>query len=371
MTDYTASYLVDVSGLAFDEVKTDSSWVHALPLGTYKHPQYGTIDISADRAKRFVESVKNKVRGIDLNTNYEHVQGEASGWVKDAEVRSDGVWLFIDWVKDAAQKIRDGKFKYFSSEFMSKWKDSAGKEHSDVMIGGALTNRPFMKNLVPINLSESTWDSAFELVSFATGTDVDTLKGGSNVPLSDEDLDKIVTKLAEKITPTPPTPTAIPAKTKLTEMPELVALAADNQLVKALMDAVDTQNANLEVTAKAMKDRDIQIKLSEFDRSKIVLTPVARQQVLNFLDKLPVELSEEFWTILGEFRQGTSMLVELGERAGATVNYGSVKTAIKEFDEYASKLMSEKKLSPADAYTMAAEENPALWARYRKETAGV
>src|ERR1700704_2942963 len=106
MTD-SLVYLIDASVLSFDETNVNASWVHALPIGSYKHPIYGTIDVSMDRAKRFAESVVNRIRGtVDPSINYEHVQGEASGWVKNAEARSDGLWLFVEWVKEAADKIR-------------------------------------------------------------------------------------------------------------------------------------------------------------------------------------------------------------------------------------------------------------------------
>ncbi len=375
MTDYDVSYLIDVSTLNFADTSADAGWVHALPVGSYKHPLYGSIDISMDRVKRFVDSVKNKVRGtVDPSINFDHKDGEAAGWVKDAQVRTDGLWLFIDWVKDVADKIREKKYRYFSSEFLSKWTDPQGKEHTDVVVGGALTNRPWMKNLVPINLSEATWDQAFDLVALATGKELDTLKGGNEpMPITEDDRKAIVADLTtnlKELFAAKPTETPAAPETKLSDIPELVALAAENPMVKVLIDTVERQNTHLAESAKAMKDRDIAMKLSEFDRSKIVLTPVARQQVINLLDAMPTTLHEQFWMLLTEMRKGTSMMVELGERAGATVNYGTVKSAVVEFNEAATKLATERKISPADAYSIVSQEQPALWERYRKETVG-
>jgi hypothetical protein len=361
-----ASYFIDVSGLKLSE-ETDAvtRWVHALPIGKYKHPLYGDIVVDETRAKRFAENVKNKIRGIDPSINYDHNNaGDASGWVKDAQARNDGLWLFVEWTKTAVEKIKEKAYKYFSTEFHDEWTDAQGNKHTDVIVGGALTNRPFIKDLVPVNLSEATVDTAFELVSSITGKDIDSLKGGTSMPLSEEEMDKIVEKLAVKITEKP---NVNPIVKKLTDIPELKALAEENPMVAALIKHVESQNSTLEQSAKALKEAEIERKLADFDRSKIILTPVARQRVASLMEAIPTELSEDFWALLTEMKKGSSFLVELGERAGATVNYGSPKTAIRQLDELAAKYKAEKQLSDADAYEMAARENPALFNSYRKE----
>lgn len=371
MPEVNATYLVDlnVAEIKFGEgSNSDAAWIHALPIGSYKHPVYGTIDITTDRVKRFMDNVKQKILGtVDPSINYEHDNnGPAAGWVKDADSRSDGLWLFVEFVKDAAVAIREKKWRYFSSEFHDEWEDAKGTKHKDVIKGGGITNRPFMKNLVPINLSETTVETALELVSLISGTPIDDLKGGRSVPLSDEDLDKLATKLAEKTNPKPITPPE-PTGPKLTEIPELKQLAEENPLVKILIQEVETQRDNNAASQVALKEKDVATKLADFDRSKIVLTPVARELVR----ELAMELSEDslgkFWQLLTEMRKGSSFLVELGERAGATVNYGTPKSAIAQFKELTDKLKAEHKLSEADAAEMAAAQNRNLYDRYRGE----
>jgi hypothetical protein len=364
-----ATYLVEVGALTFSENNgVQGSWVHALPLGSYKHPVYGTIDITPERAKNFEESVKSKVRGIDPSINYQHQgDGEAAGWVKNAESRSDGLWLFVEWTSMAYQKLKEKAFKYFSVEYHDEWKDSQDKVHKDIIFGGALTNRPFMKDLVPINLSEATVDTALELVSIISGTSVEDLKGGKGVPqeLSDEQIKKIVDAVAEKVNPKPVTPEV--SATKLSDIPEIKELAENNPFVKVLLDQVEQQRAAIDHSQVQLKEQTVVSKLSEFDRSKIVLTPVARELVRDLAMGLSEAQSESFWKLLAEMRKGSSFLVELGERAGATVNYGSPKSAKVQFEELAAKLKEERKLSESDSFEAAAAENRALYDRYRAE----
>lgn len=366
-----ASYLVDVSGLAFDEQNgVKSTWVHALPIGTYKHPTYGTIAISEDRAKKFADNVNTKVRGIDLSINYVHDNNNvAAGWVKKAESRQDGVWLFVEWTDDAASEISQKKWRYFSSEFEDVWEDPKGVKHKDVMFGGALTNRPFMKNLLPINLSEQTYDNAFELIAAIQGVPVDSLKGGNTVPLSEEDLKKIVEGVAAKFAETAPKndPTPAPASSLL-DMPELKELAEQNPMVKLLVTHVESQKINLGDSAKALKLAEIESKLKDFDNSKVILTPVARGLAKELAELMPAELTENFWKLLTEMKKGTSFLVELGERAGATVNYGTKKSAYAQLQEVAKRIKGEHKdLTETDAFDAAVQENPSLYNKYRAE----
>jgi Mu-like prophage I protein len=366
----TASYVIDTEGLVFDEANgVKTSWVHALPLGQYKHPLYGTIDISAERAKNFADGVKAKIRGIDPSINYVHDNNNvAAGWVKNAENRVDGVWLFVEWVSDAAKQISEKKWRYFSAEYADEWEDPQGKKFKDVILGGALTNRPFMKNLVPLNLSEATYETAFELVSIITGQNVDSLKGGNNVQLSEDDIKKIVEGLAVKLSegkPNPPTPE--PQKS-LMDIPELKALAAENEMVALLVKTVENQNVSLADSAKTVKLAEINARLKDFDNSKVIVTPVARQLIQTLAEKLPDGLLPDFWTLLTEMKKGTSFLVELGERAGASVNYGSQKSAYVQLQEIATKIQADKAdLSATDAFDAAAMQNPQLYTRYRTE----
>lgn len=153
---HTLAYWVDLQPIQFEESKPDASWLQAFPIGEYKHPVYGKIVMSFERAKAMASNVIKKVRGIDIAIDYGHDSGGiAAGWVSSAEARSDGLWLFVEWTADAANDIRSGKFRYFSPEFVDEWEHpQSGKKFKDVLLGGGLTNRPFLKNIMPVNLSE-------------------------------------------------------------------------------------------------------------------------------------------------------------------------------------------------------------------------
>lgn len=371
--DETHIFVLDASTLDFQEADgTEGSWVHALPVGTYNHPVHGKMSITKDRVQRFAQSVKDKVRGIDPSINYYHENNnEAAGWVKDAKSETNGLWLFVEWTKDAVQKIREKKIRYFSSEYADEWTDPQGQKFQDVIFGGALTNRPFMKNLVPVNLSESTISNSFELVSAITGVDVETLKGGNeSMELSEDQIAAIATKVAESLKgkgsggdDDDDKPTL-----NLNELPELKQLAEENPLVAALIRQVQNTGSAAATTQKQLQEERIQFKLAEFDNSKLVLTPVAKKQVYDLLKEMPVELHEQFWGLMTNLKKSQTFLVELGERAGANITLGGVgETAAKRYTEEINKLMASGK-SYADAAGIVSSDQPKLFEEYRKES---
>lgn len=151
--------LIDLRGLSFDDMQNGnySSWIQAMPIGKYQHPMYGTIDITPERVQRFADNVNNGARGQALDIDYDHKQhhGKAAGWVQKAEARPNGLWLLVEWVKDAYADIKNKAYRYFSPEFTDEWTHpSTGQKFEDVLAGGGITNRPFLKGILPLNLSE-------------------------------------------------------------------------------------------------------------------------------------------------------------------------------------------------------------------------
>lgn len=369
-------YLIELNTVQFDEsTDTASSWIHALPVGEYQHPVYGKMSMTAEKIKAYADSVINKVRGIDPSINYNHNnQDIASGWVKNAEARDTGLWVFVEWTKAAVEKIKNKEYRYFSAEFDGEWKNPEGKVFKDVFFGGALTNRPYMKNLVPINLAETTIEAAIGLAAAIQKgkegeKDMDLVKFAKAVGLAETATeDEVFKALAEKLTPPAPdkkddkkTP-EVPS-VKLSE--ELKRLSEDNPMVKALIETVDSQNKALHEFQKSMVESTINAKLAEFDNSQIILTPVAKDKIHDLLVAMPVNLHEQMWEVLGLMKSSSGLLVELGERAGAAPRYGKSKDAVSLFMDEVTKTATEKKITLDEAMGEVSRNNPDLWNQYR------
>ena len=177
--------LTDVSGVSFKEKSSEIEVLHA---GKWEHPQYGAVRISEEDIDKFVSSFNNKVRKVDIAVDQEHMPEKgAAGWFKKLEkVFEDGkakLKATVEWTALGKQLITDGVFKYFSPEFEYDYEDMETHEHfDDVLLGGALTNRPYFKSLAAVSLSENVF-AGFE-----------TLKGGEQAIMTKEELKA---KLAE------------------------------------------------------------------------------------------------------------------------------------------------------------------------------
>lgn len=385
--DKDVLYLVDLNSISFSE-NENSGWIHALPIGTYQHPIFGKMKITAEKVRAFADNIKVKVRGIDPSINYLHGvnngDGEAAGWVKSADARTDGLWLFVEWVSEAAQKIKEKKFRYFSAEYQDKWTDPQGKTHENVFFGGALTNRPYMKNLLPINLAESSVESFLEFTEIlAKGKeqlaedskkkgedDVDWTKYAAALGLPPETTEQeLLAQLAELGGSKKPEDSKKAPEVPVVKLSEeLRKLSDENPMVKALIETVDDQNKALNEFKVAMREADVDRRLAEFDKSKIVLTAKAKDLVHDLAMDMPMELSDRFWDLLETMRNSSSLMVELGERAGTSVRYGRAKAPTDMFLDESNKLAKDEKISLTEAMDRVARDNPKLFNEYRQAT---
>lgn len=125
-------------------------WIPFLPRpGTYTHPTYGTIVITAERNARFVDHFRRGIYQVPLPVSAEHeplVSG-ALGWIVDLRQNDDGsVDALVEWTDRGRALLADGRFKFISPEWWDVWVDPVdGTEYRDIATGAALTVRPFFK----------------------------------------------------------------------------------------------------------------------------------------------------------------------------------------------------------------------------------
>jgi|SRR5690349_14144842 len=355
------SYLVDLSQVNLSEGETPSSWIHAMTVGKYDHPVYGEIAFTEDRLKRFARSVVDKVREIEPDIDYDHKArtGDAAGWVKNAEVRADGLYLFVEWTKTAAEKIKSKAYKYFSPEFVDEWEHPKTKaKFQDVLNGGAITNRPFLKDLSPLNLSEMLDHSEdpeerkemdpkkfAELLGLAEGASEDVI------------LAKIK-ELQEKANKPPVTLSDADA--------ELKKLAETNPAIKLLMDQQKELRETSARTTAALRLAEVRgnvMQLGEELRAKDIAIPAA---VIETLTKVLHETPDTTGKIVLEMVKalGETGFVVLGEKGGAGQQNQNGSDPIKQFSDLVSKAQTDHKLSYVDAVQKVALENPDAYRNY-------
>jgi hypothetical protein len=87
------------------------------------------------------------------------------GWCRRLEIENGQLWAYFDVTNDDIRQMLDeGSLRYCSVELDLAWFDPEDKTEKRVFEGLSLTNRPYIKNMDPVevNLSEASHDSPGE-----------------------------------------------------------------------------------------------------------------------------------------------------------------------------------------------------------------
>jgi phage I-like protein len=375
--DKRFGWWVDLSKVTLSD---DITWVHALPFGTYQHPLYGEMNFDAPKLTNLANSVKQQVRGIVPDIDYDHKEDpakghQAAGWAKDADVRGDGLWLGVAFTADARQAIKEEKYKYFSAEFDDEWTDPQGQKHQDVLFGGGLTNRPFMKNLMPVNLSELFPITPPEVDE----VDPKKLRESLGLPESTSDED-VFKKLGELGTALSTVATLTAEKTKLdaeiaalknpqpdTLDPELKKLIEGSPAFKAMYEQMQAKDQKLAELAAGIRLADTEKKLTELQASKdFALAPTVREEVKEILLKSDPDAANKLFELFKKVVDG-SAVVDLTEKGyvGGRRDAGDPTLRL---NEAVAKLMeADKNLDYGTAVEQVTRMNPRLFEEYRND----
>lgn len=380
-------YWIDLNKITLSEGE-DVTWMQAFPLGSYEHPRFGTIEITPERVQKFAANVKGKIRGVDLDIDYDHKtqSGEAAGWIQDAEAKlnepdpkRNGLWIGVRWTDSARQKIKEKAYRYFSPEYVDKWTHPKTSEtHQDVLCGGALTNRPFLSDILPINLSELTLSNE--------GGNMDPKELAKLLGLSEENttpeaITAALNKLVTDATAKPDDKKEGDADDKDTKVedkepqkiaasednPELKKLAEDNPAIAKLLADQAEDRKRMATLEAANRLSEVTIKLSELNASNKdrALAPKVLDEIKAIAVDAPKEVGDRVFKMLSDVLKDG--IVELKEVGGKSNPGAAGETATKKFSDAVDKLIETKKLSYPDAVEAVGAEDPALWQAYSQE----
>ncbi|GLC25072.1 phage protease [Roseisolibacter agri] len=147
-----------------------SGWQQILRAGTWQHPKHGAMAITAADLAELKKNFDARVRGF-VYADYDHgiamPRGDgnaiAAGEVKALELRADGaeLWALYEPTPKAAEKIRGGEYRFTSADFETAYVDkTSGKRVGKVLRGFALTNRPFIEGMAPLQLGDAASGTA-------------------------------------------------------------------------------------------------------------------------------------------------------------------------------------------------------------------
>ena len=370
-------YTVDLDQISFSE-DGRKSWIQAMPLGNYNHPLWGEIKITSEKVQRFADNVNKGVRGQQLDIDYDHKNdpskgSQAAGWVMEADARPDGLWLLVEWVKEAVDAIKEKKYRYFSPEFSNEWKHPESKvKFTDVLFGGALTNRPFLKGIAPIALSETNTEG-MEYMNRKALEAIAKLHGIQfSEDTSDADLQAKVEEAAQEddfgVSEEDVNSEDDSENTDSEDADdddedenedEIAQLSESHPAVAALVKRLSIVEAGARLS-------ETTLKLSELNSGDTQLSPMATAKLSDIMNKADEKTAEAVYDF-AQIIVGKNGVVSLSEEGSSNTNNNN--TGQDDFIKAVEKMVKENEgMSFSDASLKVAVEQPALWDAYNEET---
>jgi phage I-like protein len=164
-----AQQVFSLEGITFEKV-TDagteryvSKGVTMAVGGKFVHPFWGEFNLSEEVLRQFKRNFDRKVLGTDVAIDERHDRGRAMGWIKNVhspksqEYNGKNYLALlgdIEWTPEGRKLLEDKIYKYFSPEFGTYVEADGKTEHNNVLLGGALTNRPFLKMMPSVKFED-------------------------------------------------------------------------------------------------------------------------------------------------------------------------------------------------------------------------
>lgn len=371
---------IDFGALKASELPTQ---IHILPVGKWNHPVYGKMEITADDIDEFIQHFNDGLRNDVPITEGHEVDDEkpAVGWFRKLINKgSEGLWAVVEWTDRGKQLLAEKAYKYFSPEFYQKYEDpETRKEYDNVLVGGALTNKPYFKELSPVVLSEhliksfkeNDMPTLEEVLKKESGKLTDEEKAvlvEHKDELTDEQKETFKADLAVEKTEEKPEEKPEPKpEEKPVEKPEEKKDASEKVSINASELASLKEQAKQGAAAHAtLEERDIKdavstMTFSESNKAGHFL-PKSKDKVVGFMKTLSIDQRKAFAEIVKELPD-VKMFKEIGKDGGET------KSAKDEVNALVEKAMSDNKaLTYGAATKKVMSENVELAKRYEAET---
>lgn len=360
-------------------------WIQVIPApGSWDHPNYGEIKITdevlADFARNFEQSVYQE--HIPVDAEHETKITGALGYYEEVKIGGPGgeggLWARVNWTDRGEELLKADRFRYFSPEWYDEWEDPASHEtFKNVLIGGALTTRPFFKDeaLKPLVAREGgMWEVTGDGESddWIELSQVDRLRPGNKgkedgaltIQMTEDQLRELVAEESKK---------AVEAATGELKA-EVAGHKQGTDLANMAREAAEGRVKTLEDDAKHRRFTDIVLgrdPASDGARPMIGETQI-HVGLLETIAEAKGEESDDFKRYVyiarshAEQAHNAGLFKELGAGGGDVP-----ETAHEEIRKLVEKRMSEKPdLKEAEAISQVATENPELWERRDREHTG-
>jgi len=161
--------------------------IQCLREGKFKHPWYGTLKFDRKFFAGMIRNFEADIPNPEIAFDFKHdSESGAAAWITKLFVEGKNLMASVSLTPKGRKAIEEKEFKYFSIEYTDDYVeyqyeeafDKQGKvteieqkiSHGPTTLGGGLTNRPFIKGMAPVSLSEDGDFIEFEELTKETQT---------------------------------------------------------------------------------------------------------------------------------------------------------------------------------------------------------
>jgi len=153
--------------------------VQILKTGRFKHPWWGVLRFNDQFFEGMVKNFNANVPQEEIAFDFQHrPELGAAAWVSKLFVDGSSLMATMSLTAEGKKAIKDKQFRYFSAEYTDNhvaydFEDVENEDgvvvereiknsYGPCLLGGGLTNRPFIKGMKPVSLSENGQILEFE-----------------------------------------------------------------------------------------------------------------------------------------------------------------------------------------------------------------
>jgi phage I-like protein len=333
-------------------------WLPLLPKpGRYNHPTYGVLDLTRERLAGFAASINQQIYlpRIAVNAEHENDAQGALGWIVEARQNEDGsVDARVEWTDRGNEAIRADRFAYVSPEWMDVWQDALGVRHENVVVGAALTVKPFFKSpqLRPLAATDVLGDPT---APARAGTIIEEVTMSDATRTSADVQSPDIKTLSERIA-------AVEA--------ELIATKAAKESSEAALKAATDTIAAMQRDARRRRFTDEVLGKSAENGAMWAGEVEKNVVVLETLADAVGEDSATFRDFVAQQRATAAQLAKSGlfSEIGSGQSVGLAGTsAWSRIEAEARKIAADEKVSFEQATDLVLQRNPELYIEYRNE----
>lgn len=148
-----------VDALALAEGKT-TKVVTVVRTGRFRDPRYGEFDITREMLLSMIRNFESDVYGQKIMLDLSHrPQDGAAGMFKRLFLDGNKLRGEVEFTEYGIDAVKKKGFIYLSADFHEDFEDNeTGRKYGPTLLGAALTVRPVIKRLDPVQLSEAALD---------------------------------------------------------------------------------------------------------------------------------------------------------------------------------------------------------------------